>query len=171
MHSIVTLHRSVSHACPFNLWPGTKIVNKFWVKWPSRTQFTKPWLNKTMSTLISSALCLWQFLSVFCEFFPLCFLICHHTVLKSLNLQLAFSPVLVFSHTVLHSVMQLGTACFNNHVIHWVLLIFTRPPAVMGLRGRGGHREGVTAIQKRGNNWEKTKSPTYVCLCVCGLKS
>lgn len=59
----------------------------------------------------------------------------HHAVFESLDLVPAFSPILVFSHALLDSIMLLGAAGAGYHPFNWVVLIIF-PAAVMGWRGR-----------------------------------
>lgn len=71
------------------------------------------------------------------QLFLLCVLEAHHAVFESLHLELAHSPVLVFSHALLHGVMQLRAARARYHPIHGVVLVLVFTAAVVGWRG--GH--------------------------------
>ncbi len=55
-----------------------------------------------------------------------------HALLKLLNLSLTLPPVLMLSHTVLQSIVQLSTACPGDHPVHWIILILTPAPVVRG---------------------------------------
>lgn len=57
----------------------------------------------------------------------------HHAVFKRLNLLLADTPVLVFSHALLHRVMKLSAASAGNHLIYGVIfIVIIFAAAVMG---------------------------------------
>lgn len=64
-------------------------------------------------------------------FFP-CDLEIHHAVPESLDLALAPAPVLVFSHALLHRIVELSTASAGYHLVNRVILIIVFTAAVMG---------------------------------------
>lgn len=59
-----------------------------------------------------------------------------HAPFKLLNLSLTLPPVLMLSHTVLQSIVQLSTACPGDHPVHWIILILTPAPVVRRWRSR-----------------------------------
>lgn len=66
------------------------------------------------------------------QLFLLCLLEAAHAVFERLDLALARPPVLVFSHALLHGVMQLRTASAGYHPVHGVVLVLVFAAAVMG---------------------------------------
>jgi len=71
-------------------------------------------------------------------FFP-CVLESHHAVFEGLDLLLAFPPVLVFGHALLHCVVQVSAARARYHSIHGVVFVLLIPAAIM--RRWRGHGE------------------------------
>lgn len=63
-------------------------------------------------------------------FFP-SILEAHHALFESPDLALTCSPVLVFGHALLDSIVQVSTASAGNHLLNRVILVIF-PAAVMG---------------------------------------
>lgn len=57
------------------------------------------------------------------QLFLPCLLEAAHAVFECLDLALARPPVLVFSHALLHGVMQLRAASAGYHPVHGVVLV------------------------------------------------
>lgn len=92
---------------------------------------------KAFRVVISTGRSLSGGLELLSELFPPGILKIHHAVFESLDLALTCSPVLMFSHALLHSIMQLGTASPRYHLFNRVVLILLFTTAVMG--GGGCH--------------------------------